>query len=136
MKFGPKVENLELDMIAWYCTTRTPMTTSMIAWYCTMRTPMTTRPFTLTSTLSERSAHCSVSSSVLARHISCTRIVAQVMSLSHHPHVHVHVSVSPRLALPFLFPALPAALLPLLPALEVRRLLPAAHSAQRGYGLV
>ena len=49
------------------------------------------------------SAHCSVSSCVLARHISRTRTVAQVMSLSHHPHVHVHVSVSPRLALPFNF---------------------------------
>ena len=59
-----------------------------------------------------------------------------LMSLSHHAHVHVQVSVSLRLALPFLFPALPAALLPLPPALEVRRLQPAAHSAQRGYGLV
>ena len=49
------------------------------------------------------SAHCSVSSCVLARHISRTRTVAQVMSLSPHPHVHVHVSVSPRLALPFYF---------------------------------
>ena len=47
------------------------------------------------------SAHCYVSSCVLARHISRTRTVAQVMSLSSHPHVHVHVSVSPRLALPF-----------------------------------
>ena len=27
-------------MIAWYCMTRTPMTTFMIAWYCTMRTPI------------------------------------------------------------------------------------------------
>ena len=41
---------------------------------------------------------------MLARHISRTRTVAQVMSLSHHPHVHVHVSVSPRLALTFHFP--------------------------------
>ena len=49
------------------------------------------------------SAHCSVSSCVLARHISRTRTVAQVMSLSSHPHVHVHVSVAPRLALPFYF---------------------------------
>ena len=49
------------------------------------------------------SAHCSVSSCVLARHISHTRTVAQVMSLSFHPHVHVHVSVSPHLALPFYF---------------------------------
>ena len=49
------------------------------------------------------SAHCSVSSCVFARHISRTRTVAQVMSLSSHPHVHVHVSVSPRLALPFYF---------------------------------
>ena len=57
MKLGPKVENSELDMFAWYCMTRTPMTT----W-----------PFTLASTLSERSAHCSVSSCVLARHISHT----------------------------------------------------------------
>ena len=47
------------------------------------------------------SAHCSVSSGVLARHISRTRTVAQVMSLSSHPHVHVHVSVSPLLTLPF-----------------------------------
>ena len=58
------------------------------------------------------------------------------MSLSHHPHGHVHVSVSPHLDSPFLFPALPAALLPFPPALEVRRLPePAAQSAQRGYGL-
>ena len=56
------------------------------------------------------------------------------MSLSFHPHVHVHVSVSHRLALPFYLPALPAALLPLPPALEVRR--QHAHSAQREYGLV
>ena len=49
------------------------------------------------------SAHCSVSSCVLARHISRTRTVAQVRSLSSHPHVHLHVSVSPRLALPFYF---------------------------------
>ena len=47
------------------------------------------------------SAHCSVSSCVLARHISRTRTLAQVVSLSSHRHVHVHVSVSPRLALPF-----------------------------------
>ena len=40
---------------------------------------------------------------MLARHISRTRTVAQVLSLSSHPHVHVHVSVSPRLALPFYF---------------------------------
>ena len=40
---------------------------------------------------------------MLARHISRTRTVAQVMSLSSHPHVHVHVSVSPRLALTFYF---------------------------------
>ena len=50
------------------------------------------------------------------------------MSLSHHPHVHVHVSVSPRLALSFLFPALPDALL-FPPALEVRGLQLATHSA-------
>ena len=99
--FGSLVEYHPIT--AWYCMTRTPMTTSMIAWHCTMRTPMTTWPFTLTSTLSERSAHCSVSSCVLARHISRTRTVAQVMSLSSHPHVHVHVSVSPRLALTFYF---------------------------------
>ena len=80
------------------------------------------------------SAHCLVLSCLYI--VTRTRTVAQVMSLSHHPHVHVHVNVSPRLALPFLFPALPAALLPLPPALEVRRLQPAAHSAQRGYGLV
>ena len=49
------------------------------------------------------SAHCSFSSCVLARHISRTRTVAHVMSLSTHPHVHVHMSVSPRLALPFYF---------------------------------
>ena len=49
------------------------------------------------------SAHCSVSSCVLARHISRTRTMAQVMSLSSHPHVHVHGCVSPRLALPFYF---------------------------------
>ena len=49
------------------------------------------------------SAHCSVSSWLLARHISRTRTVAQVMSLSSHPHVHVHVSVSPRHVLPFYF---------------------------------
>ena len=55
------------------------------------------------------SAHCSVSSCVLARHISRTRTVAQVMSLSSHPHVHVHVSVSPRFALLLLLHALPAA---------------------------
>ena len=48
-------------------------------------------------------AHCSVSSCVLARHISRTRTVAQVMSLSSHPHVHVHVSVSLRFALFFYF---------------------------------
>ena len=68
--------------------------------------------------------------------VTRTRTVAQVMSLSHHPHVHVHVSVSPRLALTFPFPALPAALLPLPLALEVRRLQPAAPSAQGGLGLV
>ena len=67
---------------------------------------------------------------------SHTRTVAQEMSLSHQPHVHVHVSVSPRLALPFVFPALPAALLPLPLALEVRRLPePAVHSTRRVYGL-
>ena len=93
---------------------------------------MTTWPLPQTSTLSERSAHCLVLSCLYI--VTCTRTVAQVMSLSHHPHVHVHVSVSPRLALPYPFPALPAALL-LPPALEVRRLQPAAHSAQRGYGL-
>ena len=49
------------------------------------------------------SAHCSVSSCVLARHILRTRTVAQVMSLSSHPHVHVHVSVSLRFVLPFYF---------------------------------
>ena len=49
------------------------------------------------------SAHCSVSSCVLARHISRTRTVAQVMSLSSHPHVHVHVSVSLRFARPHSF---------------------------------
>ena len=37
---------------------------------------------------------------------------------------------------PLLLHALPAALLPFPHALEVRRLQPAAHSAQRGYGLV
>ena len=81
LKLGPRWElgqevanhNSGLNMIAWWQSmTRTPMTTSMIAWYCTMRTPMTTWPFALTSTLSERSAHCSVSSCVLARHISHT----------------------------------------------------------------
>ena len=41
---------------------------------------------------------------MLARHISRTRTVAQVMSLSHHPHFHVHVSVSHRLVLPIYFP--------------------------------
>ena len=66
------------------------------------------------------SAHCSVLSCLYI--VTRTRTVAQVMSLSSHPHVHVHVIVSPRLALPFLFAALPAALLPLPPALEVRRL--------------
>ena len=49
------------------------------------------------------SAHSSVSSCVLARHISRRRTVAQVMSLSSHPHVHLHVSVSPRFALLFYF---------------------------------
>ena len=49
------------------------------------------------------SAHCSVSSCVLARHITRTPTVAQVMSLSSHPHVHVHAIVSPRLALSFFF---------------------------------
>ena len=43
---------------------------------------------------------------------------------------------SPRFAISFLLPALPAALLPLPPALEGRRLQPAVHSAQREYGLV
>ena len=36
---------------------------------------------------------------MLARHISRTRTVARVTSLSPDPHGHVHVSVSPRLAL-------------------------------------
>ena len=58
---------------------------------------------------------------MLARHISRTRTVAQVMSLSSHPHVHVLVSVSPRLALPIPLHALPAALLPFPPEIEVRR---------------
>ena len=80
------------------------------------------------------SAHCLVLSCLYI--VTRTRTVAQVMSHSLHPHVHFHVSVSPRLALPFQFPAVPAALLPFPPALEVRRLPElAAHSAPRGYGL-
>ena len=80
------------------------------------------------------SAHCLVLSCLYI--VTRTRTVAKEMSLSHHPHVHVLVSVSPRPCSPFLFHALPDALLPFPPALEVCRLQPAAHSAQRGYGLV
>ena len=66
-----------------------------------------------------------------ARHISRTRTVAQVMSLSSHPHVHVHVSVSPRLALPFYFTHFLPHSFHFLPALEVRRLQPAALRTKR-----
>ena len=72
------------------------MTTFMIAWHCTMRTPMTT----------STDAHMSIArivSSVAQYHIICTRTVAQVLSLSHHPHGHGHLSDSPHLALPFYF---------------------------------
>ena len=102
------------------------MTTSMIAWHCTMRTPTTISTDT----------HMSVArmvSSVAQCHIICTRIVAQVMSLSLHPHGHGHLSVSSHLDSPFLFPALLHAPFLLSPAPEVRKQL--VHSAQREYGL-
>ena len=101
------------------------MTTSMIAWYCLTRTPMTTSTDT----------HMSVArivSSVAQPRIICTRTVAQVLSLS-LPQLHDHLSVSLHLDSPFLFPALPHARFLLPPALEVRR--QPVHSAQREYGL-
>ena len=121
LKLGPKVENWELSMIAW--------------WHCTMRTPMTTWPLSLTSTLSEREC-------ALFRFFLC-------VSTSHLAHTHrgsSNESFTPSTCpcscerfsspcSPLLLHALPAALLPFPPALEVRRLQPTAHSAQRKYGL-
>ena len=110
-------------------------TLAMNAWWqCMTRTPMTTWPLPQTSTLSERERALSGS------------------FLSVHRHAHTHRGSSNESFIPSTCPcscerfsspcsplllhALPAALPPLPPALEVRRLQPAAHSAQRGYGLV
>ena len=95
---------------------------------------MTTWPLSLTSTLSERSAHCSVSSFVLARHI----IAHTHRGSSNESFIPSTCPCScERFSSPcshLLLHALPAALLPFPPALEVRR--QPAHSAQREYGLV
>ena len=125
----------------WQCMTRTPMTTcsqlSMVAWWhCTMRTHgdnMTT--FTDFHIVRGVSAHCPVLSCLYI--VTLTRTVAQVMSLSHHPQCSCSCE---RFSFALFSPSTSRtscpALLPLLPALEVRRLQPAVHSIQRGYGLV
>ena len=65
-----------------------------------------------------------------------TRTVAQVMSLHTILRTMFMWAFPVTLCSPCLLHALPAAFLPFPPALEVRRLRSAAHSAQTGYGLV
>ena len=106
------------------------MTTSMIAWYCMTRTPTTTSTDT----------HMGVArivSSVAQCHIICTHTHTPWLKMFESFHVistvHVHASGSPRLDSPFLFPALPHVPNLLPPDSEVRG--EPAHSAKREYGL-
>ena len=80
------------------------------------------------------SAHCLVLSSLHI--VTHTRTVAQVMSFFTPSTCPCSCERFSSPCSPFLLLALPAALLAHPPALKVRRLQPAAHSAQRGYGLV
>ena len=111
----------------------------VLAWW---PTPMTTWPLPLTSTqsTSTQTPECMCVVSFL-----CQRIVIHAhaphgssrescVHLSSHPHALMKWATLFRLCCPFSPNALPVALLPLLPALEARRQ-PAAHSAQREYGL-
>ena len=104
---------------------------------------MTTWPLSLTSTLTTRTLECECALSCFFSFVSTVSHLAHspwlkswVLCLSSISSTCAHeVSDSLRPCSPLLPQALPVALLPLLPALEVRRQ-PAAHSAQREYGLV
>ena len=113
------------------------MTTSMIAWWhCTMRN---TNDNMTTSTDFHNDWAWARTVPVLSclYIVTRTRTVAQVMSLSHQSTCPCSSERFSSPCSPLLLHALPVALLPLPPALEVRRLPePAAHSAQRGCGLV
>ena len=104
---------------------------------------MTTWPFLLTSTLTTRTPECECALSCFFSFV-CTSshrahspwLKSWVLCLSSMSSTCVHeVSDSLRPCSPLLPHAPPVALLPLLPALEARGQ-PAAHSAQREYGLV
>ena len=118
----------------------------MLAWWrCTITipTPMATWPLPLTSTqsTSTRTPECMCVVSFLCQRIAIHAHAPHGSSrescvhLSSHPHALRKWATLFRLWSPLLPHAPPVAILPLLPALEARRQ-PAAHSAQREYGLV
>ena len=111
----------------------------MLAWWrCTITipTPMTTWPLPLTSTQHINTNVVSFLYQRIVIHCTSPRGSSRefCVHLSSHPHALMKWATLLRLWSPLLPHAPPVALLPLLPALEVRR--QPAHSAQREYGLV